>query len=90
MPPHMSFDDPDMKFDWSTKQRPAPAGSTVRYEISLIDLESSASSGLNKWSLLSMAFLVLMVAGAIVFVLRVGDKSSPKGKSHGKERKKKK
>lgn len=47
MPPHLAFDDPLVEFEWERQgeQRPAPQGSTVRYEITVVALTKPKRKG---------------------------------------------
>lgn len=108
IPPQFAYDDPSMPFKWNQpgadqKGRPAPPGSTVRYEIKVTKVESwapatdtaggaTASKMSSSLQLLLLMFGVFFIfAVLLMLVMRTTQKSSSTGKQKkSKEDKKKK
>lgn len=91
IPPHLAYDDPTM-FVWSgDRKRPAPPGSFVRYEISLVMLKGSGKSSGIMLGLAATGTVSVAGIGVAWLIARALDPGSQaKEKEKEKERKKRK
>merc|ERR1719436_570352 len=65
IPPHLSFDDPEMQFRWSQeKPRPVPKGTILRYEIRLESIEGGSRS-VSTGTTVALGMLLFAVLGII-------------------------